>query len=76
MATMTSPRRKPKNSGRGIHPVILELFRYRKRLGKSQQEFANDLGISISTLRNWEQGQTWPDKSTARFIELFLADKK
>ncbi len=29
----------------------------RQRLGKSQSEFALMIGVSISTLQNWEQGR-------------------
>lgn len=33
----------------------------RRRLGKSQAEFARMIGVSVSTLRNWEQGRRRPD---------------
>ena len=33
----------------------------RRRLGKSQSEFARMIGVSVSTLRNWEQGRRRPD---------------
>lgn len=33
----------------------------RKKYGLSQQQFATLLGISISTLRNWEQGRRNPE---------------
>ena len=33
----------------------------RKQYGLSQQKFATLLGISISTLRNWEQGRRNPE---------------
>jgi putative transcriptional regulator len=32
----------------------------RKRLGKSQSEFALMIGVSVSTLQNWEQGRRVP----------------
>jgi putative transcriptional regulator len=32
----------------------------RQRLGKSQSEFASMIGVSISTLQNWEQGRRRP----------------
>jgi putative transcriptional regulator len=28
----------------------------RRRLGKSQSEFARMIGVSVATLQNWEQG--------------------
>jgi putative transcriptional regulator len=33
----------------------------REKLGLSQNKFAKMLGISISTLQNWEQGRREPD---------------
>ena len=33
----------------------------RDNLGKSQTEFALMIGVSVATLRNWEQGRRTPD---------------
>jgi putative transcriptional regulator len=33
----------------------------RDSLGKSQPEFAMMIGVSVATLRNWEQGRRVPD---------------
>jgi putative transcriptional regulator len=33
----------------------------RARLGKSQTEFALMIGVSVATLRNWEQGRRVPE---------------
>ena len=33
----------------------------RQKLGKSQSQFALMIGVSIATLRNWEQGRRRPD---------------
>ena len=33
----------------------------RHELGKSQSEFAAMIGVSVSTLQNWEQGRRRPD---------------
>jgi putative transcriptional regulator len=33
----------------------------RQQLGKSQSEFASMIGVSVSTLQNWEQGRRRPD---------------
>jgi putative transcriptional regulator len=32
----------------------------RRRLGRSQSEFALMIGVSVATLRNWEQGRRRP----------------
>lgn len=33
----------------------------RLKLGKSQEEFALMIGVSVGTLQNWEQGRRRPD---------------
>lgn len=33
----------------------------RRRLGKSQAEFARLIGVSVATLQNWEQGRRQPE---------------
>jgi putative transcriptional regulator len=33
----------------------------RARLGQTQEEFALMIGVSLATLRNWEQGRRQPD---------------
>ena len=38
----------------------VEVHRIRRRLGLSQPEFALLIGVSVATLRNWEQGRRRP----------------
>jgi putative transcriptional regulator len=45
----------------------------RHRLGLSQQAFATFMGVSVSTLRNWEQGRRQP-QGAARSL-LLVAEK-
>jgi putative transcriptional regulator len=33
----------------------------RKRLGMTQKTFAENFGVSVETVRNWEQGRRRPD---------------
>jgi putative transcriptional regulator len=42
-----------------IAPVDVKAIR--RRLGKSQAAFARMIGVSVSTLQNWEQGRRRPD---------------
>jgi putative transcriptional regulator len=35
--------------------------RVRRRLRQSQTEFASMIGVSVATLRNWEQGRRVPE---------------
>ena len=46
----------------------------RKELGLSQQQFARFMGVSVATLRNWEQGRREP-RGPARSL-LLVASKE
>ncbi len=37
-----------------------DVFRLRSRLGLNQEKFAEKLGVSISSVEKWEQGQHKP----------------
>ena len=39
-------------------------------LGKSQSEFALMIGVSISTLQNWEQGRRTPDGPARALLKV------
>lgn len=45
----------------------------RARLGLTQRAAANLLGISVATLRNWEQRRTVPDGPGRALIRLLYA---
>ena len=45
----------------------------RARAGMTQREFSDRIGISVDTLRNWEQGRRYP-AGTARAL-LRIIDK-
>jgi putative transcriptional regulator len=49
---------KPSRIFRIDDPNVPEI---RKHIGLSQEKFAQLLGVSIATLRNWEQGRRKPD---------------
>ncbi len=42
----------------------------RERLGKSQSEFALMIGVSISTLQNWEQGRRQPEGPARALLKV------
>ena len=46
----------------------------RLRLNKSQSEFAMMIGVSVSTLQNWEQGRRRPE-GPARALLKIAAEK-
>lgn len=47
-----------------------EVKSLRESLNKSQTEFANLLGVSVSTLRNWEQGRRKPMGPAQALLKL------
>ena len=54
-------RRLHGKSGRGAHLPPQDIRAIRIGLDKSQAEFARMIGVSVSTLQNWEQGRRQPE---------------
>jgi putative transcriptional regulator len=46
----------------------------RLQLGKSQSEFARMIGVSISTLQNWEQGRRRPEGPARALLKVAAAN--
>lgn len=42
----------------------------REKLGVSQSEFAMMIGVSVSTLQNWEQGRRQPDGPARALLKV------
>jgi putative transcriptional regulator len=42
----------------------------RRRLKKSQTEFAQMIGVSVATLRNWEQGRRRPEGPARALLKV------
>lgn len=47
----------------------------RKRLGLSQRQLAEGLGVSVSTVQSWEQGRREPRTVALKFMELLFGKK-
>ena len=60
-------RRKPSRVFR-FQPV--DIRRMRKQAKLSQERFAEVLGISPATLRNWEQGRREPEGPAQRLLQV------
>ena len=52
-------RKMRPSRARNFKPAAVKAIR--DSLGKSQTEFAMMIGVSVATLRNWEQGRRVPD---------------
>lgn len=48
----------------------------RSKLGKSQPEFALMIGVSVATLRNWEQGRRTPDGPALALLRVAAAEPR
>ena len=48
----------------------------RQGLGKSQSEFAMMIGVSVSTLQNWEQGRRQPDGPARALLKVAAENPK
>ena len=48
----------------------LEVKVIRKRLHVSQSQFAHLIGVSAATLRNWEQGRTYPEGAARALLKV------
>ncbi len=44
--------------------------RIRKRLGLTQREFSLRIGVSIDTIRNWEQGKRCPTGAARSLLKV------
>ena len=65
--------KKQMEPSRKFEITPLDVKRIRQELHKTQQEFALMLGISVATLRNWEQGRRRPDgpaKVLLRIVQM------
>ena len=60
-------KRKP---GRVItfNPIAVKVIR--RRLHVSQAQFAHLIGVSAATLRNWEQGRTYPEGAARALLKI------
>lgn len=46
----------------------------RRRLGMSQQEFADIFGFSVRSLQEWEQGRSQPGKTIRAYLRVIAVD--
>ena len=48
----------------------IEVKKIRNSFKVSQPEFAHMIGVSVATLRNWEQGRTYPEGSARALLKV------
>ena len=65
-----SKERLPKDTYRIHIPENINVKAIREKMGMSQFSFANRFGLSIYTLRNWEQGKRQPDPAARAYLKV------
>ena len=67
--------RTGKLNGGNIHiPADIDAAAIRAKTGLSQTAFAKQIGVSVATLRNWEQGRRVPDGPAQVLLSLLNQD--
>lgn len=56
--------------GRTIQMDPADIRMIRKKLDRSQSEFALMIGVSVSTLQNWEQGRRRPEGPARALLKI------
>ncbi len=67
-------RRGEEKPSRVVQFAPVDVKAIRQRLGKSQSEFACMIGVSISTLQNWEQGRRRPEGPARALLRVAAAN--
>jgi putative transcriptional regulator len=57
-----------------FHFNPIDIKKIREKLHKSQTEFAFMIGISVSTLRNWEQGRRYPAGPARALLQIAVSN--
>jgi DNA-binding transcriptional regulator YiaG len=53
---------------------VVSIRSLRERFGESQPEFARRVGVSLDTVRSWEQGRRRPSATARQLLHLLAAD--
>jgi putative transcriptional regulator len=51
-------------------PESIDVKAIREKMGLSQASFANRFGLSVYSLRNWEQGKRLPDPAARAYLKV------
>jgi putative transcriptional regulator len=67
-------RRGEAQPGRLVEFAPVDVKAVRRQLKKSQSEFAQMIGVSVSTLQNWEQGRRRPEGPARALLRVATAN--
>jgi putative transcriptional regulator len=60
----------PEDAYRVHIPAAVDVKSIRNRMGLSQASFSARFGLSLHTLRNWEQGKRTPDPAARAYLKV------
>lgn len=63
---------KTKKVARATRIKLPEFVRARNKIGLSQSEFADLLGVSLRTLQDWEQGRRTPSGAARVLLQVAI----
>jgi putative transcriptional regulator len=69
-------RRGRKKPSRTFEFKAADVREVRRKLGKSQTDFAMMIGVSVATLRNWEQGRRVPEGPARALLKVAARNPK
>jgi putative transcriptional regulator len=69
-------RRAEMKASRVFDMKPLDVKKIRRRLNLSQSDFALMIGVSLATLRNWEQGRRRPDGPAQALLKVAASNPK
>jgi putative transcriptional regulator len=69
-------RRGARRPSRVVHFKREDVRAIRENLGKSQAEFALLIGVTVATLRNWEQGRRSPVGPARALLRVAAANPR
>lgn len=56
-------------TGAVVHHAV-DVAEIRKRLQRTQEQFAATFDLPVSTVRDWEQGRTQPDRAARALLRI------
>ena len=63
-------RRRERAPSRVFRYAPVKVKQIREKLGLTQSDFAEMLCVSLGTLRNWEQGRTYPEGAAIALLRV------
>lgn len=65
---------KPAKGTRVLVPDVVDVAAIRNAAGLTQSEFSGQIGVSVATLRNWEQKRRSPDGPARVLLAIIAKD--